>query len=311
MKVRKLTALLVITTLNITILSGCNKFNLVNNTNVTETLLTATESTQSATIQIPTEKDIEEISSQKDIEERSTQIYIEESSSQISQEVSVNSNSNNVTNNNTEVPNVKTEPKVNSTDFVANLNVSNSVDQMIVVAASGSTATITMHEIQNGVWTQIMSTQGYVGKEGVGSASESSSITPAGIYTLTIAFGVKENPGTSLPYKKVDDSDYWVDDSNSKYYNKFESISDPNAVADWTSAEQISKYPGPYAYVIAIDYNTECIPYKGSAIFLHCSNGSATLGCVSIPEDYMKFVLNHIHSGCVIVIDTASGINKY
>ena len=293
MKLKKLTTLFVIITLNISaVLSGCNKSNTVNNTLETQTIQTATESTQPTPIEVPTEK------------------YIEESTTQVAQEVTVNANSTIATNNNPEVASVKTEPKVDNTDFVANLKVSNTVNQMIVVAATGSTATITMHEIENGVWTQIMSTSGYVGKQGVGSASESSSITPAGIYTLSIAFGVKDKPeGTLLPYTKVNDSYYWVDDPYSPYYNKF--LSTNNVVADWNSAEQISKYPIPYAYVIAIDYNLACTPNAGSAIFFHCSNGSPTLGCVSIPEDNMIFVLQHIHSGCVIVIDTVSGINKY
>ncbi|SEW46046.1 hypothetical protein SAMN05421659_1291, partial [[Clostridium] fimetarium] len=47
------------------------------------------------------------------------------------------------------------------------------------------------------------------------------------------------------------------------------------------------------------------------AIFLHCSNDNGTYGCVSIPETSMELVLQHIHSGCVIVIDTADGIYSY
>jgi len=298
MKVSKLKTLLVITTwVMSTALSGCNKSNANGNIDATEVMQTETETTQITT----------ELTQSTTTDLASEQV-LEESTSQISQEVSVNSEI--ITNNNSEVPNIKTEEKVNL-DFVANLKISNSVNQMIVVAASGSTATISMHEIQNGDWTQIMSAQGYVGKQGVGKASESASITPAGIYTLSIAFGVKDNPGTSLPYTKVDDSNYWVDYPDSKYYNTFQSTNDPTVVASWKSAEHIIDYPKPYAYVIAIDYNLSCIPNAGSAIFLHCSNGNATAGCVSIPEAEMIFVLQHIHSGCVIVIDTASGINSY
>jgi len=298
MKVSKLKTLLVITTWVMSAaLSGCNKSNANGNIDATEVMQTETESTQITT----------ELTQSTTADLASEQV-LEESSSQISQEVSVNSDI--TTNNSPEVPNIKTEEKVNL-DFVANLKISNSVNQMIVVAASGSTATISMHEIQNGEWTQIMSTQGYVGIEGVGNASEGAKITPAGIYTLSMAFGVKESPGTLLPYTKVDDSDYWVDDPNSRYYNTFESTSNPKVVPDWKSAEHITGYPTPYAYVIAIDYNMDCIPNNGSAIFLHCSNKGATYGCVSIPEAEMIFVLQHIHSGCVIVINTASGINSY
>jgi len=303
MRAKKLCMLLVIATWTI-VVAGCNKAKVVNNMNGIETaqstsgvIQTVPDTEQSETIQMP------------------SQTNIEESSSQIVQEVSINPNSNIATNNDTEAPQIKSETKANNTDFVSNLNISNSVSQMIVVAASGSTATVTMHEIQNGEWTQIMSTQGYVGIEGVASAAkvnEGTKITPTGIYTLSIAFGVKDEPtGTTLPYTKVDDSNYWVDDPNSKYYNTFVSTNDPNVVPDWNSAEYLKGFPTQYAYAIAIDYNLGCKPNAGSAIFLHCSNVKSTYGCVSIPDTEMIFVLQHIRSGCVIVIDTASEINKY
>lgn len=211
----------------------------------------------------------------------------------------------------TEAPYVEPEPEQEDhSDFVADLSISRSVNQMIVVSANGSGASVSMHEIQNGTWTEIMSTSGYVGQQGVGSAREDAPITPAGIFSLSIAFGVNSSPGTSLPYTKVDDSYYWVDDSDSSYYyNRF--VSTKNVAADWNSAEHIIDYPKQYAYVIAIDYNKGCVPGAGSAIFLHCSNGNATAGCVAISEDQMIFILNHIHSGCVIVIDTENNISNY
>jgi len=305
MRVRKLTKLLVITTCVIAVaLSGCNKSNTAESINASQEVQTESTQTSTESIQTSTQSTTSEVSSEE---------VTEENTSQISQEVEANPDSNSSINNESEVPNVKSEPKGNS-DFVANLNISNSVDQMIVVAASGSNATVTMHEIQNGEWTQIMTTQGLVGIDGVGNpvnVNESTRITPTGVYTLSIAFGVMESPGTSLPYTKVDDSNYWVDYPTSKYYNKFVSTSDPNVVVDWQSAEHIIDYPKQYAYAIAIDYNLSCTPNAGSAIFLHCSNGKATLGCVSIPSDEMEFVLQHIHSGCVIVIDTANGIYNY
>ena len=306
MRVRKLTKLLVITTCVIAVaLSGCNKSNTAESINASQEVQTESTQTSTESIQTSTQSTTSEVSSEE---------VTEENTSQISQEVEANPDSNSSINNESEVPNVKSEPKGNS-DFVANLNISNSVDQMIVVAASGSSATVTMHEIQNGEWTQIMSTQGFVGIDGVANAAkvnEGTKITPTGIYTLSIAFGVKDEPtGTTLPYTKVDDSDYWVDDPDSKYYNTFVSTKDPNVAPDWSSAEYLKGFPTQYAYAIAIDYNLACISNAGSAIFLHCSDKGGTYGCVSIPDTEMIFVLQHIRSGCVIVIDTASEINKY
>ena len=40
------------------------------------------------------------------------------------------------------------------------------------------------------------------------------------MYRFTMAFGLKANPGTILPYHQIVDGDYYVDDGNSRYYNK-------------------------------------------------------------------------------------------
>lgn len=198
-----------------------------------------------------------------------------------------------------------------SGDFVENLSIATRTNQLIIVSASGTTAKVTMHEKnESGSWTQIMSTSGYVGSQGVGQASESSSRTPAGSFTFGKAFGVNANPGSNYSYVQVDGSHYWVDDPASAYYNKFVSSNEIPA-SNWSSAEHIIDYPTQYAYVLSIDYNTACTPGAGSAIFLHCSNGRPTAGCVSIPQSDMIFVMQHIQSGCRIVIDTESNISKY
>lgn len=301
----------IITFTIITTLIGCGKSNTVNNTNTIEV-------TQIATTQMSSEIGAESLSQSQEVRlstDSSSETNIEtniDTNTETSQAIIIQeykTQSETQTEPKTDAPFVEPESEVKNTDFVATLNVSKTVNQMIVVSANGTKANITMHEIQNGEWTQIMSTEGFVGKDGVGKASESAKITPAGVYTLSIAFGVNDNPGTALPYTKVDDSYYWVDDFTSPYYNKFVSIN--NVVGDWNSAEHIIDYPVQYAYSIAIDYNMNYIPGEGSAIFLHCANGSATYGCVSIPKNDMVFVLQHIQKGCVIVIDASSEIYKY
>lgn len=335
MKVRKqmlLPAIMVLMTS--VMLVGCSKLKAENNTNTIEIMQTVTAQTASDTRENSSTEEImpgildhtvqdaleenEEDTTQKDSADSNTGINTEgemmqeigtpKSETFVNESEAKEKNEEAHTETHTEAPEVSPEPEVHL-DFVAKLNISKSVNQMIVVSAKGSGASVTMHEIQDGIWTEIMSTSGYVGQQGVGSTSEEVSVTPAGIYSLSIAFGVNSNPGTSFSYTKVDDSYYWVDDSNSPCYNHF--VSTKNVVADWNSAEHLIDYPNQYAYAIAIDYNTGCVPGAGSAIFLHCSNGNATGGCVAIPQDWMVFVLNHIHSGCVIVIDKESNISNY
>jgi L,D-peptidoglycan transpeptidase YkuD (ErfK/YbiS/YcfS/YnhG family) len=189
-------------------------------------------------------------------------------------------------------------PKVQ--DFVSDWPEASIYTQLVVVESSGVTATVTMHSKDSGEWVEIMRTSGYVGSEGVGEAGEEYSRTPAGTYTLTRSFGVNKDPGTALPYTQVNDNHYWVDDPTSKYYNQFVSID--KVSKDWSSAEHLVDYPTQYAYAIGIDYNMSCVPGKGSAIFLHCSNGRSTAGCVAIPQNNMYFILKNIGINCAIII---------
>lgn len=198
-----------------------------------------------------------------------------------------------------------------SDDFVSTLSCTSGCEQLIVVAATGSNAVVTMHEKNSeGIWEEIMNTDGFVGKNGVGKASESDTKTPAGNFGFNAAFGINANPGTSMDYIHVDDTYYWVDDVSSAYYNRFVTTNDVSP-ENWNSAEHIVDYPDAYAYVLAIDYNADCIPGAGSAIFLHCSNGKPTLGCVAIPAEDMVFVLTHIKKGCRILIDTPENLTNY
>jgi L,D-peptidoglycan transpeptidase YkuD (ErfK/YbiS/YcfS/YnhG family) len=66
-----------------------------------------------------------------------------------------------------------------------------------------------------------------------------------------------------------------------------------------------------YKYAIAINYNLECVPYAGSAIFFHCTTGGGTAGCVSVPESTMISILKNVHPGCLIVIASGNNIYNY
>ena len=206
--------------------------------------------------------------------------------------------------------NIHDRSRVHNTDFVSNLKISQNVNQIIIVSAKGDVADISMHnKNEKGIWKELFNTSGYIGKNGIGKIKEGDMKTPTGIYHFTDAFGIKQNPGTALKYVQVDDSYYWVDDYNSVYYNKF--VSSKNVVKDWKSAENILSVGNAYNYVLALDYNIERVPGRGSAIFLHCSTGNPTAGCISVQEEYMIKMLKEIKKDCIILIDKENNINNY
>lgn len=196
--------------------------------------------------------------------------------------------------------------------WVSKLQVAKTTNQIIVVSVEGTDAVLGMYiKDENDSWEEILRTEAYIGKRGIGKVREGDNKTPVGKFTFTKAFGILEDPGTKLDYVQVDESHYWVDDASSSYYNRFVSTNDVKK--DWESAEHLCEYGALYNYVLAINYNEACVPGVGSAVFLHCTGERAkpTAGCVAIPEKYMKKILQTIEKDCILIIDTAETAVKY
>jgi hypothetical protein len=129
---------------------------------------------------------------------------------------------------------------------------------------------------------------GYVGELGIGRASEGIPRTPAGVFGLTQAFGNAANNGTRLPYFRAGPLDWWNGEVGSGQYN--------------THVHQV-RSPGPhsenlyttgpvYAHAVVIDYNRfPVVQGRGSAFFLHISNGRPTAGCVSLASNLLDQVM--------------------
>lgn len=198
-----------------------------------------------------------------------------------------------------------------SPEWVAKLAESKNAKQIFVVAGVGkTTAYISMHEKNSaGVWKEIISTPGYIGKFGLGKKREGDGLTPVGTFEFNKAFGIADDPGCSMEYTKVSEDVYWSGDGNCMY-NKWVSVKDyPNL--DTENSEHLIDYNSEYQYCLNISYNDECIPGKGSAIFLHCFGKLKpyTGGCVSIPKEQMKKVMQYVDKDCVVVIDSLENLS--
>lgn len=197
-----------------------------------------------------------------------------------------------------------TEPPALTEDsFVSDLEAAKVATQIIAVQYSqGSTATLTFHEKVDDVWRQQLSCTAIVGANGIGKSVEGDKKTPRGTYDLTTAFGILADPGTSLPYTQVTKDHYWCCTSDSEYYNQLIDISE----VDYTPGkadEQLKAIKGYYNYAIALNYNPDNVAGKGSAIFLHCTGSKTTTdGCIAIPEDTLKQLLQELEPGAKIVI---------
>ena len=185
----------------------------------------------------------------------------------------------------------------------ASLDCANETDQIVLVEhTGGSSAVLSVHEKQGGVWTELFSCDASVGKKGIGKTKEGDKRTPSGTYNLTTPFGIREDPGAKMPYTKVTKYHYWCGTSDSEYYNQ---LVDERKVGrkHTASDEYLIKYKGVYNYCLFIDYNAAGEPGRGSCIFLHCAGKNKyTAGCVSVPEKVMKQIICWVRDGAKIVI---------
>ena len=197
-----------------------------------------------------------------------------------------------------------------SNDWVNKLNVAKQCSQLITVQASGKTVKVEFHEKGKNGWHEVFSTNGYVGYNGITSHKrEGDGKTPVGVYSIDTAFGIAGNPGTSLNYRHINGNDYWVDDTRSSHYNEW--VNTSNTKKDWNSAERMSSQPVAYRYGMVINYNTSRTRGNGSAIFLHCSKGGGTAGCVAISQSKIVELIKDLHPGARIVISSYNGIYNY
>ena len=203
------------------------------------------------------------------------------------------------------------QPETDSPEWVVKLPAAQDAGQLFIVAGMGmdkTAATISMHQKDaDGNWKQILATPGFVGKNGLCADAdhrEGCAQTPAGIYRFNKAFGIAPDPGCAIPYFQVDDNTYWSGDPD-RQYNQMVDIRDvPDLVMD--DSEHIVDYDYQYQYCLNISFNEEGTPGRGSAIFLHCFGPWKpwTGGCVAIPENIMKKIMQNVREDCVVVIDT-------
>ena len=211
------------------------------------------------------------------------------------------------------VPEAKVYNAEPSPEWVTKLPEADTAKQMFVVAAyEGTTAWVSMHEKDSsGKWQMIMSTPGFIGKNGLGKTKEGDGMTPVGTFSFNRAFGNSSDPGvTAFEYVKADSNTYWSGDvREGMHYNELVSLKDYPDL-DKKESERIVDYPIHYQYCLNISYNAKGEPGKGSAIFLHVFGDRKpyTGGCVAIPLDMMRFVMKNVVKNCVVIIDSLENL---
>jgi L,D-peptidoglycan transpeptidase YkuD (ErfK/YbiS/YcfS/YnhG family) len=182
------------------------------------------------------------------------------------------------------------------------LPYSGSAGQVVTVAASASgatTATLIAWARDGAKWRAVIGpVDANVGSAGIGAASESVARTPAGVFSLTEAFGNLPNNGTRLPYFQTDSTDWWVSDTDSRAYNTHYRCKRGACPFNEKIGENLQAAGSDYNHAVVIDYNRDpVVKGAGSAFFLHVSSGKPTSGCVSVDADQLDAVMRWLDPG--------------
>jgi len=182
----------------------------------------------------------------------------------------------------------------------AHATAQRTVHQLITVTAASHSTTYAVlrayritggHRVRVfGPWTARV---GYNGIAEPGRKREGDGRTPSGSYGFSFFFGVLPDKGFSFPFRHAYSYDFWDDDPSSPRYNEWVDARkhDPGA-----RPEPMHQVPA-YDYSAVITYNAARTPGLGSAIFLHVGTGSATAGCVSLPQARLIKIMRWLMPG--------------
>ena len=218
-------------------------------------------------------------------------------------------------------------------DVSALRGIEGSEQVIVVTASSWSSKTGTLRAYERADtdggdgWREVVgATTADLGWSGLTPAAkrrQGSGKTPVGTFAITSAFGRQADPGTGLDYYRFDRDDRWTFDPRSpSTYNVLQT--NGNAVKRYRS-EHLWRFGQQYDYVAVMDFNLpdgdvatdargiarvtdqRANTEQGGAIFLHVTTGKATAGCIAIPRDQMRRVLEWLDTDAnpVIVVQVA------
>jgi L,D-peptidoglycan transpeptidase YkuD (ErfK/YbiS/YcfS/YnhG family) len=133
-----------------------------------------------------------------------------------------------------------------------------------------------------------------VGRNGLSAHHrEGDDTTPLGLFGFqSTMYGVSPNPGVAYSYHRLVCGDWWDEQSSSPLYNHFVHVPCGTKPPFGGGSEALWQTVPSYDYLAVLAYNRHpIVPGKGSAIFLHVSDGQPTAGCVSLPVGDLLRVL--------------------
>ena len=188
-------------------------------------------------------------------------------------------------------PRASVEVPVNSLNALLEENIPQGTSQVILVTVTEDSEYLyCMESVDKGWKVACGPFECNIGRGGMGKLKEGDGKTPEGVLDLGSAFGQGGAPeGSTWPWRETGETDYWVEDSKSQYYNQY--VNTEDVEKDWSDADKL--LIDKYRIAIEVKYNPENTPGLGSAIFLHVWGGENVLtgGCTAMAESSIETVI--------------------
>ena len=167
----------------------------------------------------------------------------------------------------------------------------------VLVSSNATTiATLETWEQDEGCWHPMLGpVDARVGYSGTSTDKhEGDGATPVGVFGLgTQILGVGAPLDVRGTYRHVQCGDWWDADPSSPTYNTLVSVPCGTSPRFGGGSEALWEETFLYRHFTVIEYNTApIVAGRGSAIFLHVSNGGPTAGCVSLDGGLLDQLLS-------------------
>ncbi len=196
------------------------------------------------------------------------------------------------------------------------IDVPDGVRQLVTVTNRGwsrTGANLRVWQRDGGSWRQVRGpvrvSLGWNGFVKARERRQSTGTTPAGRFTMRSVFGTRADPGSNLPYRRVDGDDFWpYEPRDPATYNVLQPSRSPRTSWRAGYVERLADYPVEYAYSIVLGYNLprgvrwsarrqqyvarhRADTARGGGIFLHVKEKPTTAGCVSAPLRQVRWLV--------------------
>lgn len=145
-------------------------------------------------------------------------------------------------------------------------------------------------------WQEVFSVDCYISG---GEALDNETIY--GIYTPQSTFGIKDNPGSLLPFREITVDDYWfLEPENENYgsiYRNESSKAKPEGAINLEGMKAYSNFG-----IVVMSEDEEC---ESPALIINCQQSNRnddTLSGIQMPETYVRMLIQSIDEDTRIII---------